>query len=386
MNNNLPKMNEQDSHRVYSLFLLIMLGLSFYLTYLIVKPFFHTLVLSAVLSILFSPVFAWIEVKLNGRRVTAAMLTVALIAFVIIIPLFILAFGLTDQGVESIRSINNWVRTTDFNELVNNGRASVYLDWIKEKLPFVDLDSLDIQAKVLAFSQSFAQNMIQFGTQMATNLVWIVLQFALSMFIIFYFLVDGINMISRLKHLSPLRPEQENSIIESLQRVVRGVMLGSFFVAFLQGIVAGIGFAIVGIPALFWGAMMCFAALIPVVGASVIWFPAVTYLLIVGQWGWALFLGLWCLVIVVNIDTFLRPMLLRGAARVSTFYIFMAILGGVYSFGFTGILYGPLILSFVMVMLKIYSEEYSDLLDTNGQGDIDPIVEIVGEAEGEEKK
>ncbi len=284
MNSNSLKTNEQDSRRVYSLFLLIMLSLSFYLTYLIVRPFFHTIVLSTVLAVLFSPVFAWLEVRFKGRRVVAALVTVSLIAFVIIIPLFILAFGLTDQGVESIRSINRWLRTTDFNELINSGQASVYLDWIKEKLPFVDLDSLDIQAKVLGFSQSFAQNMIQFGTQMATNLVWIVLQFMLSMFIIFYFLVDGRNMISRLKHLSPLRPEQENSIIESLQRVVRGVMLGSFFVAFLQGIVAGIGFAIVGIPALFWGAMMCFAALIPLVGASVIWFPTVMYLLIVGQW------------------------------------------------------------------------------------------------------
>ena len=74
----------------------------------------------------------------------------------------------------------------------------------------------------------------------------------------------------------------------------------------------------------------------------------------------ALFLSLWCGVFVVGIDTLLRPIFMREASRVSTFYILLAILGGIYTFGMLGIFYGPLILSFVMVMLQIYLEEYAD--------------------------
>lgn len=106
--------------------------------------------------------------------------------------------------------------------------------------------------------------------------------------------------------------------------------------------------------------MMALASLIPVLGTGLVWVPSVGYLLLVGEWKMAIFLALWCGIFVVGIDTVLRPIFMREASRVSTFYIFLAILGGVYTFGMLGIFYGPLILSFVMVMLHIYIEEYAE--------------------------
>ncbi|MBU1248214.1 MAG: AI-2E family transporter, partial [Proteobacteria bacterium] len=188
----------------------------------------------------------------------------------------------------------------------------------------------------------------------------------------------GHMMVTRLKDLTPLKKKHEDVLIDSLQRVSRVVFAGSILVAILQGIAGGIGFAIVGIPGLFWGTMMAFAALIPVVGASLIWWPAVTWLALSNQWGWAIFLACWCIILVVNIDTFLRPWILGGASKVSPFYIFLAILGGVAAFGFKGILYGPLVLSFAMIMLDIYAEEYRDELtqtDTCTSG-IDPETSV----------
>jgi predicted PurR-regulated permease PerM len=165
-----------------------------------------------------------------------------------------------------------------------------------------------------------------------------------------------------MSYLFPMKAEQTAVMIESLRRMSRAVLVGGFSVAVLQGIAGGIGLALVGIPALFWGAVMAFAALVPVVGTGLVWGPAVIFLLIMGRWQSALFLALWCGVGVTSIDSFLRPYLLRGGAKVPVLFLFMAILGGVNVFGMLGILYGPMILGLVAVMLDIYAEEYHDIL------------------------
>jgi predicted PurR-regulated permease PerM len=74
------------------------------------------------------------------------------------------------------------------------------------------------------------------------------------------------------------------------------------------------------------------------------------------------FLGLWCGILVTGIDSILRPIILRGGARVPLLFIFMAILGGVHAFGVPGLLYGPMILGLVAAMLDMYAEEFRDVL------------------------
>jgi predicted PurR-regulated permease PerM len=190
----------------------------------------------------------------------------------------------------------------------------------------------------------------------------LLLRFFLMIFMIFYFLREGRGIVLKLKYLAPLRTHQEDIIIESLQRVSRAVLLGSLLIAALQGLVGALGLYLVGIKPLFWGTMMGLAALIPVIGTGLVWIPATAYLYFFGDWQWALFFLLYNVLIVTNIDTILRPLLMRRAAEVSPFYIFLAILGGIHAFGALGIFYGPLILTFLMVMLKIYGEEYKDVL------------------------
>ncbi len=169
-------------------------------------------------------------------------------------------------------------------------------------------------------------------------------------------------MLSTLKFLCPLHEDQEDAILENLRSVSRSVLVGGLLVAALQGVVGGIGLALVGIPALFWGTVMGFASLVPVVGTGLVWLPACLYLAIMGEWKASLFLFGWSAVLVASIDSFLRPYFMRGGAGMSTFFIFMSIIGGMNVFGMVGVLYGPVILSFAMVMLRLYSEEFSDVL------------------------
>ena len=350
------------SSNIYAFFLLALLAYALYLAFLVVQPFVHTLIIAAVLAVIFHPLYVRMLRWCRGMRALAAVLTVGVIALTIFLPLFILAFGMIDQGKQTLVAINAWALKNDVAGLLLPDRIQPYLDWLKERLPFMDWEHLDVQGRLLGFSTSFTQHLVVWGRLLATNVVRLLLLFALLLFALFYFFVDGRVMARRLRYLVPLRHLQQERLIESFKRVSRGVLVGTLFVALLQGVVGGVGFAIAGLPGLFWGAMMAFAALIPVLGTGLIWVPAAGYLTLTGDWEWGLFVALWGLLVVVNIDTFLRPLLLREAARVSTFYIFLAVLGGLYAFGALGLLYGPLILSFAMVMLQIYGEEYKDVL------------------------
>ncbi|ACS79789.1 AI-2E family transporter [Maridesulfovibrio salexigens] len=350
------------SPAIYTFFLILLLLSAIALGYSVIKPFINTIIISVVLSGIFYPLSKKICCRLGGRPALGAFLTVCIIIFAIIIPAVVFFLGLIGQGVDSVTAINEWLRTTDFSTLFDSQHYSTYLQWFEQKFPFFEISSSDIQARVLEISRSFGQAMLTTGTWLAANMASLVAHFLIMNFLVFSFLKDGERFIDRVRYLSPLRAEQEDFIIESLRKVSKSVLFGSLFIAFLQGIVGGIGLAIAGIPALFWGTMMSFASLIPVLGTGLIWVPATIYLLIVGKLKIAVFLLIWCGVLVTGIDTVLRPMIVREASRVSTIYVFLAILGGINAFGPLGILYGPLILSFLMVMLHIYGVEYQDVL------------------------
>ena len=139
--------------------------------------------------------------------------------------------------------------------------------------------------------------------------------------------------------------------------------MGTFVTAIAQGAAGGIAFTIAGLPGLFWGMVMAFASLIPMVGTALIWIPAAVYLLIWVHWGWALFLVIWCVVLVGGIDNILRPLFMQGSAKMSTLLIFFSILGGINLFGLLGILYGPLIFGLAMILLYIYDLEFEPFLN-----------------------
>ena len=332
------------------------------LGFVLIEPFLHTLIISSALAIIFSPVYNKLDNALKGRSALAAGLTVVIIVFALILPLAFLVWGLVTQGMESLTAISHWADNTDFSHLLQDERIAPYLSWMRDRFPFLQLDEASIQAKLLKLSREFTQHMLDASTVLVGNMAKLLLRFFLMTFMVFYFLVEGTAIVHKLKYLAPLRTHQEDILIDSLQRVARAVLFGSVLIAVLQGLTGALGLYIVGIPPLFWGSMMGLAAFIPVLGTGLVWIPATMYMFFFGNWDWAVFLLLWNVLVVTNIDTILRPMLMRKAAQVSPFYIFLSILGGIHAFGALGIFYGPLILSFLMVMLKIYSEEYKDVL------------------------
>ncbi len=227
----------------------------------------------------------------------------------------------------------------------------------------LDIDPQRLQKDLLKFSSSAFGMVAERTFKIAGKGVGIVISFFLMIFVMYYFFRDGPKILGYLLELSPLHPEHEKLLIQRIKGVTKSAVLGTVLTAIVQGVLAMIAFAIVGIPWFFWGVVLGFASLIPVVGTALVWVPCCLFLLATGSPWAALGLAVWCIVVVGFSDNLLRPMLMQGDTGMSSIIAFFAILGGIQCFGLIGVIYGPLIFGLAAMLLYIFK------LETNSKTD-----------------
>lgn len=357
-----PEDNPFSTGRIFYYFLFAMLFLALYLTYLLMQPFWHTIILACIFSALCHPIYAFIRRKTGWRDYLASAATLTILVLLICIPLAMFMTQLIPQATKSIRELAQWLSSAHLDTMINE-KIFPWLTWLNEELSWLDLDVMDLRNSLMNLSRTAGQKLVGWGTGLVFDSISIVVNFVLMLLIMFFLLKDGESMVRAARRLAPLRSEQEDNIIQGLRRMANAVLVGGFSVAAVQGFVGAIGLAIVGIQPLFWGTVMAAAALVPIIGTGLVWVPAVLYLLLNGQTGYAIFLLIWCGGLVTTIDSLLRPIIMRGGSKISLLFLFMSVFGGIQAFGALGIIYGPLILSFVLAMINIYSSEYSDITD-----------------------
>ncbi len=239
-----------------------------------------------------------------------------------------------------------------------------YFPDIQKFFPDFNLKSIQLDEILISVTQTIGTKLVSEGGQLFGNITSLVVKFFLMLFAFFFIVRDQDKMFAAILHLIPLPTSHEQQILDKIKSVAKSALLGTFATAVAQGIAGGIAFSIVKLPGLFWGTMMAFASLIPVVGTTLIWVPAALFLLVSGHWGYSLFMAIWCAVIVGSIDNFVRPLFMKGAGgNTSTLIIFFSIMGGLNLFGLIGLIYGPLIIGLMMVFLYIYNLEFKSFLD-----------------------
>jgi predicted PurR-regulated permease PerM len=156
---------------------------------------------------------------------------------------------------------------------------------------------------------------------------------------------DGEEMSHQLRDRLPFSEQENERLLSDTRDLVIASVGAGLIVAVAQGIIGGAAFWLVGISApVFWGVVMGFSSLLPVVGAALIWVPAGIGLLLSGETGRGVLLLLIGVFGISMADNVLRPLLLTGKTSVSGFVIFFGLLGGAAAFGFIGLVIGPIIL------------------------------------------
>ena len=156
--------------------------------------------------------------------------------------------------------------------------------------------------------------------------------------------------------LLPLSSTQSQQVFKQISDTIHAIVYGTLAIAAVQGFLGGLMFWWLGLPAaLLWGVMMGFLAVIPVLGAFIIWLPAAVFLALEGHWTQAIILVLWGMLVVGTIDNLLRPILVGNRLHQHTLLIFMSLVGGLILFGSSGLILGPVVLAITLFLISVLS-------------------------------
>lgn len=347
-------------NRLGRAFILGCLGGSLWLGWLLFKGFLVAIATAAILDVVFYPLFGRLTRRFGGRRAAAAGATVLIVVLCVIVPLLLLGALFTQQALELYTTLS-----TQAKEGTGLGGVLSLRDWgavealVTKYAPWVDVQSLNLKEHFVVLLQKVSTRAVGIGTAFLSNVLSSVATFAVVLFSLFFFLLDGGRFGHWLSNLVPLAMAHQQRLRDIFIAHINSAVMGTGAVALGQGLLGGAAFAIVGFPGVLWGTVMFFMSLVPVVGTALIWGPGALVLLLQGRPGAALFLVVWGILVVGSSDNLIRIVVSRQAGETHPLLIFFSVMGGLQLAGILGVVFGPLILSLIRTFLDIYREEFA---------------------------
>lgn len=318
-----------------------------YFVFRVFEPFLVPLGWAAVFGVIFYSLNKRFERKWN--RTLSASVTTAGVTLILIVPVLLLAALFVREGIQATRSVQASMASGDFGSL---GRAWAWLDsHIAAQTGAVDLTGL-----VREYAGRLGETMASELGAVLRNIVVFVFELFVMLFALFYFLRDGDAVLDRFRLFLPFEEGMREKMLAEARELIFASVTTSLVIAAVQGLICGGAFAIAGLGSpVFWGVLMAFLALLPVVGAWPVWVPATIWLFSTGHSGRALVLIAICGGVGSTIDNILRPLLLGGRSSLNGLLVFISVLGGIGVFGVLGIVLGPIVVATAVGMLDVYS-------------------------------
>jgi len=203
------------------------------------------------------------------------------------------------------------------------------------------------------------------GLSVAGGLVRFAFGFIFWVLVLFYLLVDGETARRWFRDTVPIPADEQQQLAERFMEMARSLVVGNGLAGIIQGAAGGLVFALAGLPGpALWGAVMGILAFIPVIGISLVFIPAFLILLIAGETTKAFVVFIPLAVIATIVEYWLKPMLVGRRGQMHTLLVFLALIGGLTTYGAVGILIGPLMMTAFLTLVSIYHERYRPWLDT----------------------
>ena len=306
-------------------------------------PFLPGITAAIVLAVVTARPFSWLDARLKNRTLAATCALIFVILSVVVPSVLVIA-SVSSNVVQAIRGLQSGAAQQALGTVLNNHpQANTVYQRIAE-----NIDASQVIEKTAGI---IASRLAQLLSQSVTALVQIIAM----LFILFFLYRDGELAAEFARSLLPLESEENGFLLKRVRTGVTALVLGRFAVASIQGLLAGITFALLGLSsAVVLGVATALLALVPAVGAVAVWLPVVIYLGLTHHWLEAVLLLIIGGLVISTLDNFLYPILVGTRLKLHTVPIFLAMMGGVWLFGVTGIVLGPILFNITGSLVLIW--------------------------------
>lgn len=322
------------------------------LSVLLVLPVLQYVLLALLLGYVLYPLQRRLAPRIGARVSAGALVTATALA--VLLPLGALITVAAQQALQVL-------------EAIQAGRLGI--DTIERFLREQFGITLDISGMVSGFNPNELLGLVeqQSGTALFGGVIDLVgslsnvaIGLTVLVFLMYYLLADGAAFVGWLRGVTPVADTVWSDLVARVDRLLWAVLVGNVAVAVVQGVLLGIGLAVIGFPnVVFWSVVTVILALLPLIGASVVWIPASGYLLLVGRPVAAALLFVYGTTVVSLSDNYLRPMVGGREAGLNPGLFVLGIFGGLFVFGFMGVFFGPVVLGVLKVLVELSGRERS---------------------------
>lgn len=334
-------------------------------------------------AIVFSPFHKRVVARMPNKPTLAAILTLLLSLFVVILPMVLISLSLVKE-------------TSTIYERINSGNTSVgsYLQqifnalpsWLTPWLEKLHLGTLEeMQSKLSNIALQASKLAASKAVGLGQNTLGFVVGFGVMLYLMFFLLRDGKSLTERIWRSTPLAPEHKRELAIKFTTVIRATVKGNLAVAAAQGALGGLIFWILGIQGpVLWAVVMAFLSLLPAVGAGLVWGPVAIYFLATGDTTKGLVLAAYGTLVIGFVDNMLRPLLVGKDTKMPDYVVLISTLGGMSIFGLTGFVLGPAIAALFMATWEIFANmqktEEAQLLSDYEQAQVEKQASIERQA------
>lgn len=327
--------------RILVLVLAVITIVVFYLCYLLTAPFVPALAWALAIAVVAHPLHEWLRRRLTPPSLVAA-LAVVLVTATIVTPAVFVVHQVSKDAAANAEKLKGALEDGRWHSVAErNSVLSSIVEWIEQ------------EAGEGGQIQRAAEGMLGGAMSLVSGSFYVITGLLVTLFLLFYFFRDKDRILGSLQRALPLSPRESERVFRNVRDTVYAIVNGTLTLALLQGLLGGLMFWALGLSSpILWGAVM---AVLPVLGAAIVWVPAALYLLLIeGSWEKALILTAWGSIVIALIDNLLYPMFVKDRLRLHTVPVFISVIGGLVVFGAAGVVLGPVVLALAVGLTDIW--------------------------------
>lgn len=317
----------------------------------VASPFWVPVVLGGVLAISAHRPYELLRRRFGGRASWAAGIVTLASGLIVASVGSLIVMALTNELMKVVAHLNEQGSSGSLAGLIGPRatRAMEGLGLDTERLYAWARNQLDAAA---SFAASVAAVIVRTTSHAVLGLV-------VALMTMFYGLIEGPAVALRVERVAPLEPRHTRALLVEAREVARTAFIGTIATAIMQGLLAGMGYGVLGVPQpVTWAIVTALASFLPVIGTLIVWVPISGYLLVEGHPVRALLLVGYGVVVITSLaDYVIRPRIVRVRGRGHPWLTLIALLGGIETFGLAGLIIAPIVMSVFVAAMRLYERE-----------------------------